>query len=99
MFERPSRAAFEGQIGQAIRVPFDDDTTLTLRIAEVQDTGLRETEDGPLETYNVYFHGPLDVTIPQGTYVLDSDVLGRLLIFLVPLGPEENVMVYEAIFN
>jgi hypothetical protein len=99
MFERPSRAAFEGQLGQEIRVSFDDGTTLALRIAEVVDHSVRKTRDGTVDAYAVYFHGPLDITLPQSTYLFTSDALGERAIFIVPLGPTGDVMVYEAIFN
>jgi hypothetical protein len=37
--------------------------------------------------------------VPQGIYKLENEKLGALEIFLVPIGPDEKGMRYEAIFN
>ena len=37
--------------------------------------------------------------LPQGTYPMEHETLGRLEVFLVPLGPDAQGMRYEAVFN
>ena len=49
--------------------------------------------------FSLIFHGPRQPTLPQKIYPLEHDRLGRLEIFLVPLGPQGESMRYEAIFT
>jgi hypothetical protein len=37
--------------------------------------------------------------VPQATYALEHERLGTLSMFLVPIGPREGGMCYEAVFN
>lgn len=50
-------------------------------------------------TYSLEFRGPLDVTFEQGLASLDHAWFGRVDLFLVPIGPTEGRMVYEAVFT
>ena len=49
--------------------------------------------------FSLIFHGPRQPMLPQKIYPLEHDRLGRLEIFLVPLGPQGESMRYEAIFT
>jgi hypothetical protein len=58
--------------------------------------------------FSVLFHGPLEPVLPQGIYLVEHDRLGRLELFLVPVGPDDTpaagqaaatVMRYEAVFG
>lgn len=71
------------------------DRAVPLRLAEV--AGERVT--GRLEQFSLYFHGPADRQLPQGTYALAHDALGALALFLVPIGANSERVVYEACFN
>ena len=73
----------------------DGERTVLLRLAEV--VGERVT--GGLEQFSLYFHGPADRQLPQGTYALAHDALGALALFLVPIGANPERVVYEACFS
>ena len=49
--------------------------------------------------FSLVFRSPSPVHLPQGVYGLDHDVMGSLELFLVPIGPREGGMCYEAVFN
>lgn len=50
--------------------------------------------------FSVLFLGPSAAPIlPQATYSLEHEALGRLEIFLVPIGREGDRIQYEAVFN
>jgi hypothetical protein len=49
--------------------------------------------------FSVVFRGASPGRLPQGIYRLDHDVMGSLDLFLVPIGPREGGMCYEAVFN
>ena len=45
------------------------------------------------------FRGPLAPVMPQRIYPLAHETLGSLELFIVPIGPRDGGMVYEAIFT
>ena len=49
--------------------------------------------------FSIWFQGPADVYLPQQIYGLDHERLGRLDLFLVPVGKNEDGFQYEAVFN
>lgn len=62
---------------------------------------------GPFRTpFSVVFEGPMEPVMAQGTYRVQSDRLGELELFLVPVGPRlpaqpgqpPTAMQYEAVF-
>ena len=73
----------------------DGGRAIPLRLAEV--AGERVT--GGLEQFSLYFHGPADRQLPQGTYELAHDTLGALALFIVPIGANRERVVYEACFT
>jgi hypothetical protein len=49
--------------------------------------------------FSVVFAGPLEPVLPQRIYPLAHPALGSFELFLVPIGPEEGRMRYEAVFT
>ncbi len=49
--------------------------------------------------FSVVFRGPGEPELTQRIYPLDNETLGRLEIFLVPIGPDDEGMRYQAVFN
>lgn len=49
--------------------------------------------------FSLLFRGAGPGELPQSTYTLAHATLGSLAVFLVPLGPDGQGMLYEAIFN
>lgn len=52
-----------------------------------------------VESFSLFFRGPLTPFFQQATYSLQHEKLGPLDMFLVPLGPDGDRMQYEAVFN
>ena len=50
-------------------------------------------------TFSLLFYGPTEPLLPQGTYRIEHPDLGNLDLFIVPLGPDNNGVRYEAVFN
>ena len=55
------------------------------------------------EPFSVLFQGPAEPVIPQQTFTLAHDALGRIAVFLVPVGrdgdPRRGPVLYEAVFS
>lgn len=71
-----------------------------LRLAEVSSLGFNvPAARGGRESFSLIFHAPAGFRWTQGNYRLQHPTLGEHVIFLVPLGPEGDMMRLEAIFN
>lgn len=94
-------------INTSFRLEVEGIGRVELVLEEVNDLGPRPdlgdfaTRD---RTFALIFRGCLlgaerNLYLRQGTYPLEQETLGRIDMFLVPLGPDKAGMRYEAIFN
>jgi len=67
---------------------------LELKLEEIQDRS-----NAQLEQFSVIFTGPVSPWLPQGTHTLLHPAMQQVALFLVPLGPRAERMVYEAVFT
>jgi hypothetical protein len=51
------------------------------------------------ESFSLYFLGPINPVLPQGTYIFQQERLGEFSLFIVPIGRETNGIKYEAVIN
>lgn len=49
--------------------------------------------------FRLLFRSTLQVVFPQQTYSLTNPSVGKLSIFLVPIGRDVHGVLYEAVFN
>jgi hypothetical protein len=49
--------------------------------------------------FSIHFRGPCTPWARQHTYSIANERLGEMHIFVVPLGPDGQGMIYEAIFG
>ncbi len=72
---------------------------VSLELVRVAEAGPRSRPEAR-QSFSLTFLGPVSPQyLIQHIYRLEHDQLGALEIFLVPLGPEQGRMKYEAIFN
>jgi len=94
-----THADFADRVGEAFEAP---DAEQVLELVETAEGGAPggAGPDGQVRNqFSLYFAGPLDRAMPQGVARLVHDELGELGLFLVPLGPEQEAMRYEAAFS
>ncbi len=80
----------------------DTSDPLPARLIEVEDlekTVGKENRSEHRQPFSLVFRLPRETTLRQKIYRLENQKLGRLDIFLVPIGPDREGMRYEAIFN
>ena len=86
-------------VGGAFRLSTPDGTALTLTLDEARSLaspGTRaEGDRRKREPFRLLFRGPSLPILPQRIYPLEHAALGRLELFIVPIGPGQ----YEAIFT
>ncbi|MFN2165802.1 MAG: DUF6916 family protein [Anaerolineae bacterium] len=58
-----------------------------------------EPDEDRRQAFSLLFLGPDQPILNQRLFAVDSDALGRLDLFLVPVGPGKGGMQYEAVFT
>jgi hypothetical protein len=93
-------ADFSAHLHETFRIPLDGEAdAVSLELARVTESaggsGLEARR-----SFSLLFLGPVSRQyFVQRTYRLEHEQMGALEIFLVPLGPVEGRMQYEAIFT
>lgn len=94
MLESFTTETFSGHLGDVFQVYPDDSSTLDLEL--ISATRLGDDSDRP---FSIVFRGPSDTVLPQHIYRMEHTDIGSFEIFLVPIGPDGEGLLYEAIFN
>jgi hypothetical protein len=85
---------FSGHLGDSFRVYLDDASPLDIEL--ISATELGESSGRP---FSIVFRGPKDSPLPQRIYRMEHEEIGAFDLFVVPIGPDEEGLRYEAIFN
>ena len=51
------------------------------------------------DAFSLVFKAEIDCTISQGSVALEHEKIGWTVLYLVPIGEDEQAQYYEAIFN
>jgi hypothetical protein len=94
-----SEAEFSRRLGQ----PFG----VRLRSGEILDAILVEVTPHPYlpltperrRGFSIVLKSALPGHLPQAIYTVEHPQMGSMDLFLVPIGPREGGMCYEAVFN
>ena len=84
-------------LSESFNVSLATNQSLTLQLIEVSSLGAKSNTRR--EPYALLFRGPTQPVFAQSTVELEHSSLGRLALFLVPIGPDDQGMRYEAIFT
>lgn len=98
---RMSMTVFQPLLGQKFSLELEDGTRVELKLDEVNPGSERIREQYPPEErapFSLVFRGGPEEPLPQQIYPLQHAELGRVDIFLVPIGPGKEGMGYEAVF-
>ena len=86
-------------LGSPFIVHVGDGRTVSVELSEVASYPAMRGAPRQ-EPFALVFAGPSETPFAQGLYALDHPELGRLEIFLVPIGPgPDGRHRYEAVFN
>ena len=97
MLEDFTLATFKERVGDTFRVS-ESAGVLELELIEAT-AGIARPHAGGRVPFSILFRGPLEPVLPQGIYPFEHDQLGAFELFIVPLGPDEDSMQYEAVFG
>lgn len=96
MLEDFTVGTFSGRIGETFRVRSGASRVLDLSLVSATTLGESSERGRP---FSILFRGPKNYVLPQSTHRLEHAQMGAFEIFLVPIGPDEAGMRYEAVFN
>jgi hypothetical protein len=104
MLDTLTSASFQPLLHQSFEIRMDgSDHTEQPRafdLIEVADLGDATVADRDRRhPFSLVFREAGRAYLPQNIYRLDHPALGSLDLFLVPIGPDHQGMLYQAIFN
>lgn len=87
------KSGFETALNSEFRISALDDSGAAshLLLSELR------TRSAPIghEQFSLFFRGPLEPLLPQGTYRFQHPELGEMPLFMVPIGKEDSGYQYE----
>ncbi len=99
MLESFTVRTFSGRVGAAFRIHPGGGDPLDVELITATDLSERPGEASRGRPFSIVFRGPKDVPLPQRTYRVKHREIGAFDLFLVPIGPDEKGLRYEAIFT
>ena len=86
---------YRAQLGTVFSVMCETDS-VGLQLVEVA----AGRQGGGIQQFSLFFHGPAERILPQGTYEIRHDTLGSLALLIVPIvGSNAERIVYQACFT
>lgn len=89
---------FKPHLGEIFRVIVGDEQ-MRVKLTEVSPWGPLASKGRPRVPFSLLFHTVPEAVVPQAIYRVESDTMEPMELFLVPLGPDERGMRYEAVFT
>mgnify|MGYP001554132432 CR=1 FL=1 len=89
---------FHACLEQAFSLDTGEGDQLELTLVSVERHPHGDTFENK-EVFSILFRGPVDRQIMQNTYTLENETMGELALFIVPVGPDQKGMCYEAVFS
>ena len=98
MLDKVTRQVFTEAMGSTFELKRDGEPTLGLDLIEATD--LRQPGKlGRPDPFSLIFRGPMEPVLPQKIYAMHNRKVGKMDIFIVPIGPDDQGMLYQAIFG
>ncbi len=88
---------FAPRIGEGFRLSAGDGQAMDAKLIEA--TPLGASAHGGRQPFSIVLLGPAAPVWPQRIYRVEHEALDPLDLFLVPVGPRDGGMQYQAIFT
>jgi hypothetical protein len=102
MLDKLTVGMFVDWVGSTFRIRPEPDAVLEVVLIEATPLGSRSGHGGDSsrrEPFSLVFRGPRSPWLPQRIHRIEHEKLGAFDFFLVPIGPDQEGMRYQAIFN
>jgi hypothetical protein len=95
----PTEENFREHLGTKFGVRVETPRPLELELVEVKGYNAQSGEPSGMERFSLFFYGPGDIMLRQGTFTLEHPSMGELTLFMVPVGRDQRGFRYEVVFN
>ncbi|MET0621494.1 MAG: hypothetical protein ABW250_00805 [Pyrinomonadaceae bacterium] len=101
MAATPTAEEFRQHLGTTFGVRLEPPAPrpVELELIEVKDYNPQSNEPSKMERFSLFFRGPGDIMLNQGTFTLEHPSMGELLLFMVPVARDPQGFRYEVVFN
>lgn len=99
MLEKLQGELFSAHIDTTFRVFFSDDASTEAVLIKVEGLHGDTPEESERQPFSLIFRCPKDSVVEQKVYRIEHGVLDAMELFLVPIGPDKEGMLYEAVFS
>lgn len=99
MLENFTVQTFSSHLGSDFRIYPDASGSLDVALVAATDLSGKPDGESSGRPFSIVFRGPGNVLLPQRIYRMEHPEIGIFELFLVPIGPDEQGLRYEAIFT
>jgi hypothetical protein len=99
MSARLTAEDFRQHVGTKFGVRVQTPRPFELELSEVKEYVPQSNEQDGMERFSLFFYGPGDILLKQGTFTLEHPTMGEVLLFIVPVGQDPQGFRYEVVFN
>ena len=99
MLDKLTQENFEKCLNQKFLIHVSDQDPLETELIEVQRLEPPDDDPDRRPPFSLIFRGPADASLQQSVFKLENETMGEIEIFLVTLGPDDEGLRHEAIFN
>ena len=94
-----SYEAFAGHLRETFSLSVGE-ATMDITLVQAERKRPRVVAAGiRADPFNLYFKSQSQVILPQMLYPMSNAGMGKLNIFIVPIGRDKDGVLYEAVFN
>lgn len=98
MLDQLTSAEFTPHLHSTFHIHYDNGQVLDVKLVAVQE--FAEHPDRPRRAFSLTFQSAeKSFYLKQAIYTLEHEQMGKLDLFMVPLGPDQIGMNYEVIFS
>ena len=94
-----SHEDFESFLNDVFSVKIEDETGAEVELIQVKVFGDPDPDAKTRQPFSLLFRGPKELEFPQQMFQLENPKFGKIAMFLVPVGPDEEGILYDATFN
>ena len=94
MSARPTEEDFRPHEGTMFSVHFESRPPVELVLTQVKSFNPETSAELNMERFSLFFQGPGDVMLQQGTYRFVHPEMGELTLFIVPVGRDEQKLAF-----
>jgi len=104
MLNMVTKDTFSGYLGEKFHVHVAA-AVLDMELVDVNELAVavgrqrKKPSSSEPRPFSVLFQGPQTPLLPQAIYKVEHEAVGTMDIFIVPIGPEQGVAMYEGVFN